>query len=287
MKPGLYQIDAEAYHADPCVEPSLSHSVAKVLLTQSPGHAWAQHPRLNPNHRRTEKKEFDLGNALHALFLEGEDRMHLVDVDDWRTNASKEERDKAYAAGEIPVNRKQHQDVLMGLERLRKQVDRLEVSRPAFKLGLPEQTLIWQEPNGVWCRVRPDWLHADHLCIDDLKIAASSHPGNAPGQFGRAVFALGHDIQSALYRRGARAVLGVDPIFRFIAFELRGREITISQLDPAAAALADAKVERAIALWGACLQSGHWPGYPKHEVLIEAPAWEIASEEAAAYEEGF
>ena len=44
--PGVYQLDALAYHADPCPVPSLSAGVAHTLLTQSPLHAKYCHPRL-------------------------------------------------------------------------------------------------------------------------------------------------------------------------------------------------------------------------------------------------
>ena len=43
-KAGIYTLSAEAYHADPCPEPSLSASIANVLLQRSPAHARIQHP---------------------------------------------------------------------------------------------------------------------------------------------------------------------------------------------------------------------------------------------------
>ena len=46
---GVHQIDGGAYHLDPCPEASLSSTLAKTMLAQSPLHAWTASPRLNPD----------------------------------------------------------------------------------------------------------------------------------------------------------------------------------------------------------------------------------------------
>ena len=59
MQQGIYNILAEQYHADPCVTASLSSSIAKILIEQSPMHAWMAHPRLNLKFKRQEDSRFD------------------------------------------------------------------------------------------------------------------------------------------------------------------------------------------------------------------------------------
>ena len=45
--PGIYPgISAADYHADCAPEPSLSSSIARTLLAQSPLHAYHAHPRM-------------------------------------------------------------------------------------------------------------------------------------------------------------------------------------------------------------------------------------------------
>ena len=66
-RPGIYELSAEEYHADPCPTPSLSSSIARTLLASSPHHAWWEHPRFNPGRVREEDEKFDLGTAAHAL----------------------------------------------------------------------------------------------------------------------------------------------------------------------------------------------------------------------------
>ena len=110
-EPGVYDIPAEIYHADPCPEPSLSSSVATALIDRSPRHAWQAHPRLNPVHEPDNRQDFDLGKAAHALLLEGRDVAEIVDAADYRTKAAREARDAAYAAGKTPLLAHQWQDV--------------------------------------------------------------------------------------------------------------------------------------------------------------------------------
>jgi len=62
------------YHLDKSNNPpSLSRSVAHILLTQTPYHAWLAHPRLNPDYMPDEDSKFDIGTATHAMLLEGVD----------------------------------------------------------------------------------------------------------------------------------------------------------------------------------------------------------------------
>jgi len=66
-KPGVYDIPDKEYHADPCPVPSLSSTLARTLLNQSPLHAWTKHPRLNPDHEPEEKRTFDIGRVHQVL----------------------------------------------------------------------------------------------------------------------------------------------------------------------------------------------------------------------------
>ncbi len=49
MTPGLHRLEAEACHRDPAPAPSLSSTLARLLLRRSPAHAWHASPRLNPD----------------------------------------------------------------------------------------------------------------------------------------------------------------------------------------------------------------------------------------------
>ena len=176
MTPGLYDIPEAEYHADPCQAPSLSSSVAKILLTQSPLHAWTAHPRLNPYYEPEEKTAFDLGSAAHALLLEGEDRMTKIDAKDYKTKDAQAARDEARAAGKHPVLKARYPDVQkMRNAALLAITACTNLSGYTLAAGLPERALIWQEDE-IWCRCKPDSLANDRTLILDYKSTTDASP---------------------------------------------------------------------------------------------------------------
>lgn len=271
MKPGIYDLPEGIYHADPCPAPSLSASIARELLGSSPWHAWHAHPRLNPAYQARASDRFDLGSAAHAHLLEGRDHFAVIDAPDWRTKAAQAERDAARAAGKVPLLAETWTQVQAMAEAARVQLDRYEEEPRPFTGGQPERTLVWQEPCGVWCRARLDWLHDDGQVIDDYKTTAASAN---PEEWGRRLLFSGPDFQAAFYLRGVRAVLGTDARFRFVVQETKAPyALSVVGLGPDVLALAQRKVALALDLWGECLRTGRWPGYPTRTCYAELPPW--------------
>lgn len=272
--PGVYDLPADDYHADPCPAPSLSSSIAKVLLDRTPRHAWLAHPRLNPAFEREHKAAFDLGSAAHDLLLFGEGRFAVIDAADWRTRAAKEARDDAYERGLIPLLVEQMERVEAMVASARLQLDHHEQASDAFTVGDPEQTLVWQE-DGVWCRCRLDWLphNASTVFFDYKTTGESAHPD----EWGtRQLFNLGHDVQAAFYRRGIRTVLGIENAHFWFVVQEVGPPYALSVVapTPAALAMADRKVTEALRMWRWCLQNDRWPGYPNQTAFVDPPAWQ-------------
>jgi len=270
-KPGLYEISETDYHADPCFEPSFSASIGKEMLARSPRHAWTKHPRLNPDWQPDNRAMFDLGKAAHALLL-GEARdFAVIDAEDWRTKAAKEERDLAYAAGLTPLLAGQWAQVQEMAMAARAQLAVHEDAKDAFTYGKPDMTLVWQEGD-TWCRSRLDWLPNKGRKFPEFKSTGeSAHPD----AWTRQLFNLGYDFQSALYRRGIRAVLGIeDPIFEFIVQETEPPyALSVIGLPPAVLDMAERKVDAALEWWRWCLESDTWPGYPRKTCYVDMPAY--------------
>jgi len=273
LSPGIYTMAADLYHADPCPAPSLSSSGAWTLLRNSPRHALFDHPKLNAAYRRTEREEFDLGTAAHAYILEGDESFTIIDAADFRTKAAQEARVIARQAGKTPLLAHRWADVQRMAVAVQHQLAAHEDVPIPLSAGQPEQTLIWQE-GGIWCRARVDWLHDDYRTIDDLKTTSASAN---PEVWGRRLWAAGHDLQAAFYRRGVQALFGIEARFRFVVIENTPPfALSVISLDPAAMALADHKVLRAITLWKWCLDNDRWPGYPTRTCYAELPPWEEA-----------
>lgn len=278
-KPGIYDISAEEYHADPCPTPSLSSSLTKVLVQETPLHAWTAHPRLNPLFERNDEDKFDLGNASHALILNDPKKFAILPFDDFRKKEAQEAKAAARAAGKIPLLTKHWDRVVAMVASGRDQLDSSADFARVFTMGKPEQTLIWCETEfqgapakPVWFRARLDWLPDDHTQpYDDFKSTESADPD----VWSRIVFSVRHDIQASFYRRGIRALgLARQPQMRFVVQETSTPNcVSVMKMSAEAMELADRDVERAIRKWRWCTAQGWWPGYPAKVHTIMPPAW--------------
>lgn len=271
--PGLYQLSHDAYHADPVIVPSLSSSIASTILDQSPRHAWHAHPRLNPRRAADNRQEFDIGSAAHTMMLRDERSLAVIDADAYRSNDAKAQRDTAYAAGLIPVLRSKWTELQAMVEAGRAQLAAHRECPHLFAAGhgQPEQTLIWQEGK-VWCRARLDWLANDRRIFPDYKSTGGSAN---PEPWSRQLFTMGYDVQLAFYRRGIRAVLGIDnPTFVFVVQETDAPyALSVIGMERAAIDFADKRVAEAIEVWSWCLENDRWPGYPARICWAEMPGY--------------
>jgi hypothetical protein len=270
---GIHDGVSEAdYHADPCPEPSLSRSVAKLLVDLSPQHAFVAHPRLGamPDLLADSDDEvMDFGTAAHSSFLQNKSTIVRLDFKDWRTDKAKEARAAAYADGMIPLLDK-------GYSRAMQLIDALENFRArtgAFTRGRGEQTCIWREDNGIWCRIRVDWLPDEAEASPwDLKTTA----GRATlAAWSRVCFDKGSDLQASFYNRGLEMIRGEPPgDMHFCVVEQKPPYgIGVFVMSSQAREAADDDVRLAIRLWDECLVSGEWPSYGIEEQWVYPPAW--------------
>lgn len=277
--PGARSIDADAYHADEigAERPSLSASIAHLLLTSSPKHAWTNHPRLNPNFKREHDDKFDVGTAAHWLLLQGDSAevVTIVEANDWKKNAAKEQREAARAAGRLPLLAKQWAEVQAMVAAVRARLGEVEDTPALFADGAAERTLIWEDDHGVLCRARLDWLRDDLATIDDLKTTkASAHPRQWSR---RTMFSIGADVQIAFYLRGVEKLhpdLRGQTRFRYVVVEAYPPyELSVIEPDAGILEVGRFKVEEALEKWAMCLEKNFWPGYSTRPYRAELPAW--------------
>lgn len=281
-KPGLYQMTPAEYAADPCPQPSLRRSVAQTLIDLTPRHAWEQMPRLNPDYREERTKETNLGNVCHDLLLHGGDRIRVVKARDWKGGAAQIARTQAHRNGQFPILERDFQDVQYMLKALREQIASDDDWPTAFTNGRAGMVLVWKEQIAprefVWCRAELDWLMDDYLTNPNTPWPDYKSCGGFahPDYYASAFFRDGLAFQEAFYRRGIRKTLGItwDPRFVFCVQEVRRPHAMMFHApDPAVQAKADVQVDRAIRTFGACMQTGKWPGYPKGTNYIQLPGY--------------
>lgn len=289
---GVYQIDASQYHNDPCPEPSLSSTLARILINETPRHAWTACSRLNPLFEPVEKKTFDVGRAAHEMILGIGGGYEAIPADMLATNGAASTKEaKAFiedcrARGVTPL-KEAELDAVRAMadavfERLGEMGILLDQSR--------SEMAALAQVDGVWCRCMVDNAPADpRLPLYDLKTTAGSvHPEALT----RTVADYGYDVQAAHYLRVWKEATGEGRRFRFIFVEKKApHEVGVVELyadgtlrpasdyeadEPLTGdwfADAEQKLTRARRQWRECLDTGFWPGYPARVALIGAPIW--------------
>ncbi len=273
-EPGQYVMTEDQYHADPCVTPSLSSSMIK-LMDKSPLHGWFAHPRLNPQTEEQHDQKFDLGNAFHKLILEQGRDLVPIDAKDWRTKAAKEARQLAYDQGLTPLLQSQLDNAQAMVGSVKHQMKFWPDLNRAMSGGVPERVYIWIEdtPHGpVMCRAMIDWTPHGGPYTPDWK---STGKTAGPADWGKILFETGADIQAAWYPRALKAVLDRETEILFAVAEVEApHALCCHQPDPAAMQIARRKVQWGINTFALCLKRNRWPGYPNQIAWQAMPPWQ-------------
>lgn len=271
-EPGVYEMSNEEYHADPVPGGSLSSTGARRLLP--PGcpaqYRWTvDHPDTDP------KPHFDVGHAAHMLVLGRGPKIVSVPYDSWRTAKAKVMRDVIRGEGGVPLLAEQYDRVVDMAAALR--------AHPLAKLlfdpdrGQPEQSLFWvDEPSGVWCRARLDWLPdripgmrmivPDYKTADKVDLDALS----------RSCATYGYHQQDAFYRAGVQALGLADADCRFLlVFQAKDPPylVTVVEMDHVAQRLGHRLNRQAISIYRSCRDAGEWPAHADDVVQLQLPAW--------------
>jgi hypothetical protein len=273
LEPGVYSLTDEEYFAPALANATLSSSGAKLLL--APGGPARFRHQLDTG-SVTVKREFDVGHAVHTLVLGSGPKLIRITgtgasgPDAWQNNYDKAKVKRARKVGAVPMRPSDFADAHAMAVAVRKH----RAGRKLLSHGLPERTLIWQDPaTGVMCRAKADWLRPDGIV--DLKTT----PSAAPDALSKSVYNFGYYLQAAFYLRGFRAAadrtVAAVPFFGFVAVETAPPYLVHAhQLSDRALAYGDRKVSEALERYRDCTESGVWPGYPDDEITeIDLPAW--------------
>lgn len=281
LGPGIHRdIDPAVYFADPCEQPSLTQSIAKILLEQTPLHACLAHPRLAVQVSLEEDdgaEKYDkakaIGNAAHALMLDRGKALAVGEFKDWKTKPAKEYKADALAAGREPILRK-HYDVAGKMaDAALEQLAQIEGCERAFVTGDSEVVAVAREDD-IWLRTMMDFVTPDLREIWDLKTGAQSA---SPFTTGKRMANDGWHIQAAMHERILDAV---DPAgagrrrFFYVAQENEPPfALTVNEIGEGALTIGRKQLDFAVNLWRECITTKSWPGYPLRIIRPELPGW--------------
>lgn len=271
---GIHRIDAATYHADRLRDvPTLSSTLARLVIERSPLHAWTAHPRLNPDWQPTESKAFDIGRAAHRAVL-GDGADWVVIPDDLlasngaaSTKAAKEFVSSARDAGLTPLKSAEAEQIERMAEAARSALDANRITLDPSRSELTALAMV----DGVWCRAMVDNAPEDpSQPLYDFKTTTNASPDACL----RAVMAYGYDMQAAHYLDTWKAATGEERSFRFIFQEKEPPHgVCVIELGGLTMEMARRKMRHAREVWRDCLTSGQWPGYPVGVHRVELPEW--------------
>jgi PDDEXK-like uncharacterized protein DUF3799 len=277
--PGLYySMPAAEYHADPCDEPSLSSSIANILLSATPRHARFAHPRLNPQAKSVSTRVMDLGSVTHELLLGSGSGFEVSPFDDYRTKAGREWREDVIERGKIPIKAAELDAAVGMADSVRRILAEIPGLERALLDGTAEAVAIWRDTLGPMCRTMIDWLDLENGIIYDLKTTGT-------GIGDRSLTAKIAGENTAFDMRASFRQRALDHffperagnfIFRWIFVESSEPfEARVFEADETTRTIGERRAEFAIAKWHECLTTNSWPGYPRKIETPNYPDWAI------------
>ena len=272
---GLYtNVERDVYDADPCQHPSLTQSIAKIILSRSLAHARLAHPRFNPHLERDDHTQYDIGNVAHTMMLGRGREIEVVIADDWRTKAAQEAREDAQGRGLLAVLAKHYDTATDMVEAAVKQITDRGYSDDWNDDGDAEVMAIAEPEKYVWMRSLIDWLPHHRKRVWDYKTTALSA---APADLPRRIVSDGWDIQATFHERILDLLYPADAGRREHLFAVQETSppyaLTIARMSEAVMTMGRMKVARAIDAWAQALVTNQWLAYPLETATPEYPAW--------------
>lgn len=276
VRPGssvVLGLDDEMYHA----MPDLSSSQAKALLESPERFAYWR------GKRRPDKKEYDVGHAIHKEVLGLGATIVEIPADllgsngAISTNAAKQWVEDQRAEGRVPMKA----DELRPIKEAAQSVLRHPTAAALFSQpGNAEVSVLATDPvTGIDLRARFDYLpypRRPKAIGVDLKTARDA----SPRAFAKAVTEYGYDLQQEWYRYVYNLATGEEIDFAFVVVETTAPYLVGHyRLDLDYIEMGRKKGAEARAMFAECERTGFWPGYDPEVQEIKPPFWAVVQYE--------
>lgn len=255
----ILSVSVDEYHRDPCAVPSLSQSLAHTLITKSPAHAFAEHPRLGAAPREDTDATRD-GTILHAMLLGKGPNIEVIQFANFKKKAAQDLRDAAIEAGRVPVIEARYHELVFAADAIRTNLANCGVELN----GESEVPVEWREHGfhgDVLCRGLLDHLKLANGIVYDVKKILSADERTCQLH----AYNYGYDLQRAAYVSAVGKLVPkfedrVDYAILFCELEAP-YAVNPFRLDPTFVEMGEQRWQRAIALWEQCTIENRWPAY--------------------------
>lgn len=251
----------ETYRA----HPALNFSLAKHLL-KSPAHF-----RAAQDEEREETDAQRLGTLAHLMILEGKDTRDMFAIKPAGMSFATKEGKAWRDAQTLPILKEEDAE---GLPRMAEAIAKNPEASAALK-GCPmrEKPILFSM-HGVECKALLDCAGTDGSAwaIGDFKTTRDASPRG----FSRTVSEMDYDMQIAWYADGLALAEGLEvpPWCFWIAAEKSAPFFNVLyQPDAEVLASGRRKIERALATFKRCTESGEWPFAITGLQTLPLPKW--------------
>lgn len=260
MTARLLNMTPAEYRNGPIDAPWLSQSYAHILTSQSALHAWQRHPKLG-GVNRPPTKALDDGTIIHKILLGTSSKEIVVlEHDEYRTNAAKADRDAVLSAGQIPIKRKDYEQLEIAAAQIGKRFERMKI--PVW--GDKEIGIHWEEQGRygpVHCCAMLDLLVLETGDIFDFKSTRSATLKACR----KSMTDYGYYLQDVVYRRAVNALIPAlhgraNMYFVFAELEPPYAVSKPRRTSAAMREMGELAWRRAVLTWEECLRTDEWPG---------------------------
>lgn len=267
-------ISQDAYYAHTFSDvPYLSQSIAKIIMTQSPFHAWLAHPKFGNVQRETNRPMWK-GSLIHALLLDNPiaGKFEVIKADSYRTKQAQTDRDNALLNGKTPILEAEFERIYLLAEWLKEKYGEL------FEGYQSETVVTWTEKTelgDVECKGMLDLANFTTAKIRDIKLSDAD-----PESISKSIYNLGYDIQHAAYTSAMRKIvpeMAGRESFQYVFIEElpdnphRPAIVTITEFGGEYREMGERRWNEACKVWKQCTTTNHWPDYMGGATLSAYP----------------
>ncbi len=258
---------------------NLSPSIAKVLITKTPLHAWQAHRLLGGGTGKT-TEAMVAGNIYEAFVFGDTSKLVSIPFGDYKKDAAKFLRDQALAAKKIPILAEDWPIYQAEAAEMLKGIHKAGI---VFEGGEFQKIILWKS-NGIDCKAVLDYfiLGPNYYINFDLKCVEDA----SAFKITKAITEYGWDTQKAAYTEAIETIhpemAGRGKYVLVVCEKAKPFAVNVVEFSGGFNELGRRKWERAKALWKPCIESGNWPGYSP--TTVDPLPWQMTAVESVEAE---